>query len=246
MNRRNDAPAGGRPDGTPAEPGVAVLPERQVVRLLAVLTAAAGSLDAVCVTGLDGVFASVITGNLVQLARALVALDGRLAVGATAAVGCYALGVAAGTAGLGRHSAGWYRRTSLIVTAELALLAAVAGGWRAAEGHPGAGTTLLLLAVAGAAMGVQSAVTSSSGVRGASTTYLTGTLTGLAGTLGGAPHGFAAAAAARLAAFLCGATAGALLLRFAPLWAPILPMVLAGTVVVAATAFTRARVKERR
>ncbi|MGW1884931.1 YoaK family protein [Streptomyces sp. NPDC001970] len=245
MNRRNDESTGGRPVDTPAEPGAAVLPEKQVVRLLAVLTAAAGSLDAVCVAGLDGVFASVITGNLVQLGRALVALDGRLAAGATVAVGCYALGVAAATAGLGRRGAGWYRRTSLIVTAELALLAGVAGGWPATDGHPGADATMLLLAAAGAAMGVQSAVTNSSGVRGASTTYLTGTLTGLARALGGEPHRFAAAAAARLAAFLCGATAGALLLRFAPLWAPVLPMVLVAAVVVTATAFIRERVEER-
>ncbi|MGW2563679.1 YoaK family protein [Streptomyces sp. NPDC001514] len=244
MNRRDDASTGGRPDGAPAEPGAAVRPERRVVRLLAVLAAAAGSLDAVCVTRFDGVFASVITGNLVQLGRALVALDSRLAVGATVAVGSYALGVAVGTAGLGRRGARWRRETSLIMTAELALLAGVGGGWLATEGHPDAGITSLLLALAGAAMGVQSAVTISSGVRGASTTYLTGTLTGLVRALSGEPHRFDAAAGARLAAFLCGATGGALLLRFAPLWAPILPMVLVGAVVVIATASAHGRVEE--
>ncbi len=81
---------------------VAVLPERLVVRLLLVFAAAAGSLDVVCVTRLGGPFASVITGNLVQLGRGVATPDGRLAVGATAAVAGYALGVASGTAALGR------------------------------------------------------------------------------------------------------------------------------------------------
>jgi uncharacterized membrane protein YoaK (UPF0700 family) len=57
------------------------------VRLLAVLTAAAGCVDAVCVTRLGGVFASVITGNLVQLGRAIATADGTLATAATTAVG---------------------------------------------------------------------------------------------------------------------------------------------------------------
>jgi uncharacterized membrane protein YoaK (UPF0700 family) len=49
----------------------AALSERVVARLLVGLAAAAGCLDAVCMTRLGGVFASVITGNLVQLGRGL-------------------------------------------------------------------------------------------------------------------------------------------------------------------------------
>jgi uncharacterized membrane protein YoaK (UPF0700 family) len=96
-------------------------------------------------------------------------------------------------------------------------------------------------------MGVQSAVTISSGVRGASTTYLTGTLTDVVRVLAGDPHRIASVAgsAVRLAALLCGAVVGALALRFAPPWAPVLPMVLAGAVVVAAAALGRGRREER-
>ncbi|MFE7772697.1 YoaK family protein [Streptomyces sp. NPDC057445] len=239
MSPRGDGPR----DGERAERGAAVLPQRLVVRLLPVFAAAAGSLDAVCVTHFGGVFASVITGNLVQLGRAVAAPDGRLAVGATVAVGCYALGVAGGTAGLGRRGAGWHRRASLVAAAELALLAGVAAGWLATDGRPDARTTSLLLALAAAAMGMQSAITIGSGVQGASTTYLTGALTGLVRGLTGEPHRFAADAAARVGAFLCGATAGALLLRFASSWAPILPVALVGLAVVIAAASTGARVE---
>ncbi|MCX4513887.1 DUF1275 domain-containing protein [Streptomyces sp. NBC_01619] len=225
------------------------LPQRLVVRLLLVLTAAAGCLDAVCVIRLGGAFASVVTGNLVQLGRGIATPDGPLLVSAAVAVGGYAVGVAAGSAGQARRSAGWYRRTSLLVAAELALLACVAGGWPATGGDPGPYTAALLLAAAAAAMGMQSAITIGSGVRGASTTYLTGTLTTVVrGLTTGRPPRLAGAAdgAARLGALLVGATVGALLLRFAPLWAPVLPAVLVGAVVVIASASPRGRVEEPR
>jgi uncharacterized membrane protein YoaK (UPF0700 family) len=213
----------------------AVPPERVVVRLLAVLSAAAGCLDAVCVTRLGGLFASVITGNLVQLGRAVATVDGRLAASAATAVGGYALGVAAGSVVLRRCDPGWRRRTSLAAAVELVLLTGVAAGWLATDAQPGTAAPVLL-APAAAAMGVQSALTISSGVSGASTTYLTGTLTNLIRTLSTDPHRLAGAAggAARLASFLCGAAAGAVVLRVAPLWAPALPAALVAAVIVAA------------
>jgi uncharacterized membrane protein YoaK (UPF0700 family) len=236
---------GAATDPRPGEPpgaGVA-LPERVVMRLLIVLTAAAGCLDVVCVVRLGSLFASVITGNLVQFGRAVATADGLLAAGAVTAVGSYALGVAAGTAGLRRCGAGWRRRTSMVAAIEVVLLAGVAAGWIAAGARPGRITSLLLLGPAAAAMGVQSALTINSGVRGASTTYLTGTLTNLVRTVTVDPHRFATGAggAARLVALLCGAIAGALVLRVAPLWAPALPAALVTAVVVVATALTRHR-----
>jgi uncharacterized membrane protein YoaK (UPF0700 family) len=47
-----------------------------------------------------------------------------------------------------------------------------------------------------------------------------------------------------LAALLCGAAVGALILRVAPLWAPAVPVALVGAVVVAA-ALGRDRREER-
>ena len=225
-----------------------VLPEHLVVRLLLVLAAAAGCVDVVCVTRLGGPFASVITGNLVHLGRAIAALDGRLAVSATTAVASYALGVAGATTRLRDRPAGWRRQTTRIAGGELVMLALVAAGWLATSGQPDATISWLLLAFAAAAMGVQSAITIGSGVRGASTTYLTGTLTDVARTLAGEGRRFAATAGgvARLAALLCGAIVGSLLLRVTPSFAPALPVVLVGAVVAIAAAAIRERPDEKR
>jgi uncharacterized membrane protein YoaK (UPF0700 family) len=225
----------------------AALPEQMVVRLLVVLSAAAGCLDVLCVTRLGGVFASVVTGNLVQLGRAMVTVDGRLAAGGSVAIGGYALGVAAGTLALRRDGTGWRRRTSLVLAGEVVLLAGVAAGWPATGMQPESSIAPLLLGPAATAMGIQSAVTLSSGVRGASTTYLTGTVTEAVRALVGDPHRIAAVAGpvVRLAALLCGAAVGALVLRFAPLYAPALPAALVGAVVTIAAAPGRGRREER-
>ncbi|MGC9665308.1 YoaK family protein [Planosporangium sp. 12N6] len=233
------AGAGGTASGPRPD---AALPERVVTRLLIVLTAASGCLDAVCVSRLGGLFASVITGNLIQLGRSITTTDARLATGAATAVGGYALGVAVGTAALGRCGAGWLRRTSVVAAVEVVLLAGVAAGWLATAAHPGRLAAPSLLATAAAAMGVQSALTVSSGGPGASTTYLTGTLTGVVRTLTVDPHRFAAGAGGgtRLAALLCGAIVGALVLRVAPSLALVPPTALVAAAVVAA-ALTRPR-----
>jgi uncharacterized membrane protein YdcZ (DUF606 family) len=78
-------------------------------------------------------------------------------------------------------------------------------------------------------------------MRGASTAYLTGTLTSIVCTVTVDPHRIAtnAGGAARLAALLGGAL-GALVLRVAPLWALALPAAL-----VAAVAISAARTHHR-
>lgn len=227
-----DAPSGGPIVAGPA------LPAGVVVRLLAVLSAAAGCLDVVAVTRLGGPFASVITGNLVLLGRAVATVDGRMVVDTSTAVGSYGVGVAVGTLGLRGGGAGWCRRTSLVVGFEVVLLIGVAAGWLVTGAQPGYPTTALLLGLAAAAMGVQSAITISTGVRGASTTYLTGTLTSVVRVLVRGPRRFAASAgdASRLAALLSGAAVGGLVLRVAPVWAPVLAAALVAAVVVVATA----------
>lgn len=219
----------------------AALPERVVVRLLAVLAVAAGCLDAVCVIRLGNVFASVITGNLVQLGRAIATTDARLAAQAATAVGSYAAGVAAGTFSLPRDGAGWRRHTSLAACVELVLLAGLAAGWLATSARPGRVAALVMLGLAGAAMGVQSSVTLSCGVRGASTTYLTGTLTSVVRAATADPRRVTAGGITRLVALLCGAAVGALLLRAAPAWAPAVPAALVAAVVAAAAAHGRQR-----
>lgn len=201
-----------------------VLSGRVVVRLLVVLAAASGCLDVFCLTRLGGFFASVITGNLVQFGHAVATAETPLLAGGATAVGGYAVGVAGGTLALRHVEPGWRRRTGVVAAAEAVLLAGVAVGWSAAGARPEYAGGLALLAGAPVANGMQSVVTISSGVRGASTTYLTGSLTGVVRSVVLDPHRFAAGAGgiSRLLGLLGGAVLGALTLRVAPVWAPAL------------------------
>lgn len=219
------------------------LPDRLVVRLLAVLAGAAGCLDVVCVTRLGGPFASVITGNLVQVGQALVTTDRQLLTSTVTAIGGYALGVAGGSVPLRGVAVGWRRRSTGLAVVEAVLLCAVAVGWLTAGADPGYVGTLLLLGAAATATGIQSVLTISSGIRGASTTYLTGTLTKVVRGVVGDPHRFAAGAGgvARLGALLAGAVLGAVLLRVAPLAAPALAAALVVAVVLVAAVHLRSR-----
>lgn len=216
-----------------------------MVPLLVVLAGASGCLDVVCVTRLGGLFASVITGNLVQFGHAVVVTDARMAVGGVTAVGGYAVGVAGGTMPLRRVGLGWRRRTGMVLAAEAALLVGVAVGWLSTGARPGYATGLALLGAAAAASGIQSVVTISSGVRGASTTYLTGSLTNVVRSVVLDPHRFAAGAGgvSRLVGLLGGAVLGAVALRVAPTWAPALSAALVVAVVLMAAGSVRRTVR---
>lgn len=223
------------------------LSRRAVARLLVVLSASSGCLDVFCVTQLGGFFASVITGNLVQLGHSLVAVDSRLLSGGAVAVSGYAVGVAGGTLPLRHAGLGWRSRTELVTAAQVLMLTGVAGGWWATGGRPGFAATLVLLFIAATASGVQSVVTISSGIPHAATTYLTGSLTSIVRGVVFDPHRFAAGAAgaARLVGLLGGAVLGAVVLRVAPLWAPALAAMLVAGVLITAIAVSRPRRRAR-
>jgi uncharacterized membrane protein YoaK (UPF0700 family) len=80
-------------------------------------------------TRLDGFFASVIIGNLLQFGRAVAAVNGRLLASGATAVGCYAVGVAGGILPLHCAGPGWWRRTGMVAAAEATLLVGVAASW---------------------------------------------------------------------------------------------------------------------
>jgi uncharacterized membrane protein YoaK (UPF0700 family) len=148
-----------------------------ITALAMVLTVATGATDVASFTRLGSVFASVITGNLVLLGLAI-GRSGANATHAVVAFAGYAAGVAAGT-GLIRvvQATGLPRRAlHAVLLAEFVLLAGFAAGWELTGGAPSGAAQLVLLAVATAAMGTQSAAAPGLG-REVSTTYLTGTLT---------------------------------------------------------------------
>lgn len=148
-----------------------------LVILLALTT---GAVDATAFERLGNAFASVITGNLVLVGIGAARGDGRLALFAGCALLGYAVGILASAPR--RHEQPearylWAPAATAALVGDLALLVAVSVGWELSDGRPGRNAQLLLLAVAAAAMGIQSTAIRRLGPM--STTYLTSTFIGV-------------------------------------------------------------------
>jgi uncharacterized membrane protein YoaK (UPF0700 family) len=139
-------------------------------------------------------------------------------------------------AGEGR-AGGWPAHVTWALLAELALLGGFAVGWEITGARPGGWVQFCLLAVAAAGMGVQSSAVKNMGLTEVSTTYLTGTLTGLVSSL--VSPGPRATDRWRRLGVLLGLAAGAsltgLLVATAPDGVPALPLAALITCVVLAT-----------
>jgi uncharacterized membrane protein YoaK (UPF0700 family) len=190
--------------------------------LVVILTLCTGALDAVCFLRLGKVFSSVITGNLALLGIAVGEKNGGLAANGGLTLAGYAAGVVLGTLFAGTAERGqpvWPRRVSVTLAVELGILVVFSAGWLVWSSHRGTATRMVLLVLAAAAMGVQTAAVRRLGQM--STTYLTSTLTGL----------FAALATWRMpdewqrsvgviVALVVGAIFGSLAATLAPSWLP--------------------------
>ena len=203
--------------------------------LVALLAGTSGALDALGFLALGGVFASVMTGNLVLLGLGAGTRDGRLATHAVVAIGGYVLGVAAGVraSGSAPGGVGWSRRLHAVLAAELVLVAAFTVAWELVRSRSSGPAQLGLIAVSAVAMGLQSVVMRRSSGNSVSTTYLTGTLTGLVSALaGGGPLREELTGAGVLAAALGGAALSGVVLTAWPSWAPVVPLLALGGVLV--------------
>jgi len=160
----------------------------QLLTLIAIaLTFGSGATDVGAFTRLGGVFTSVMTGNIVFFGLAVGERSVSLASHTAVSVAGYIVGVAVATwvsHGVRKRSSSTggsvlpgHVRWALF--AELVLLAGGAVGWEITGARPHGGAEFALLAVAAAAMGVQSAAVSEIGFSNFSTTFLTGTLTWL-------------------------------------------------------------------
>jgi uncharacterized membrane protein YoaK (UPF0700 family) len=190
--------------------------------LVVILTLCTGALDAVCFLRLGKVFSSVITGNLALLGIAVGEKNGGLAANGGLTLAGYAAGVVLGTLFAGTAERGqpvWPRRVSVTLAVELGILVVFSAGWLVSGSHRGTATRMVLLVLAAAAMGVQTAAVRRLGQM--SSTYLTSTLTGL----------FAALATWRMpdqwqrsvgviVALVVGAIFGSLAATLAPSWLP--------------------------
>ena len=194
-------------------------PGQQALTLIAIaLTFGSGAADVASFTRLGDVFTSVMTGNIVlwglAAARGSLTLFSHTAV----AIAGYIAGVAAGTwiahgfrpADPGEdedQAATLPDRVVRALLAELILLAGFAAGWEVSGAGPAGWAQYCLLAVLAGAMGVQSSAVKDMGLAEVSTTYLTGTLTGLVSSL--ARPGQATPQRTRRVGVLLGLVAGA-------------------------------------
>jgi uncharacterized membrane protein YoaK (UPF0700 family) len=176
-------------DSSPTAGGGAARPPERVLTVIAVLlTFASGASDVASFTRLGGVFTSVMTGNMVVFGLSLARGSVLLAAHTVAAVAGYVLGVAIGTRIAWHHAtrglraaAGkeWPPHITLVLLTEFALFAGVIIGWEVTGTRPAGVAEFFILVLAACAMGMQSAAVNQMGLGQLSTTYLTGTLTGL-------------------------------------------------------------------
>jgi uncharacterized membrane protein YoaK (UPF0700 family) len=209
---------------------------------LVALTFGAGAVDAVAFLGLH-VFTAVMTGNLVLLGVAIGQGAASNALRGLVAVGGYGIGVLAGARLVGALPGDtvWSPAVTRALTLEAGLQAVFLVGWIFTDAAPDGLAAVGLIAISGIAMGLQAATTR--GIApGRSTTYLTGTLTGLLtelSALGVRPDWWHRVSI--VIALVCGALLGAIAVTNMPLVAPAIPLLVLACVVVIATAVSRDR-----
>ncbi len=227
-----------------AEPVVSAeeLHRRRALRLrqtlVVVLAVVSGATDAIGLMTLGGAFTSVMTGNLVLLGVSASSADGLLAIASGGAILAFCAGAALGARLAGDPVAGqpiWPRAVTVGLSVEFVFIAAYAVGWWVTGGSPGPVVASVLLFSTALALGIQSSTVQRFGVSGMSTTYLTGTLTTVVIRLAGGRRVREVWHSVEiLLGLVSGAAAGAVLVLFAPLLAPVLQLVALGAVLVLA------------
>jgi uncharacterized membrane protein YoaK (UPF0700 family) len=209
--------------------------------LLLILTAAAGGVDAISYLGFGRVFTANMTGNLVLLGIA--AGSGQLSSSLRSLIAFlgFGVGVLVGArlaSGAGQEHR-WSRHVTMTLSVELALLIVLASVWSLTDARPTGPELDLLIAIAAAAMGLQTAAARQVGISGVTTTYVTGTFTSLlAGIdLKGMVQPGWRRLAATLGCLVAGAAATGGLLAVAAPAAAVVPLgLVCGVVVVAVSA----------
>lgn len=154
--------------------------------ILMLLAAAAGCVDAVSFLGLGQVLTAAMTGNTVLLGIALGQVEMQAALRSATALLGFFTGVLVGASivepGSGRIGS---PAITVALALELVVLAGLGLVWHLFEHASWIEGRLPLIAAAGLAMGIQSAIAQRLGVAGVATTYVTGTLTTLGSRLTG-------------------------------------------------------------
>lgn len=190
-------------------------------RALFALTFVTGLVDATCFLALGGVFAAMMTGNVVFLGLGLAGSAGASVTGPLIAIAAF-LGASAAAALLAGRNGGPVFGTRASNAVEIGLLAAATCVAAATTLDPDGASGRAALALLGAAMGWRTTNVRALGAVNVPTavlnlTLIAGPATPGGGLAGGADLGPRALA---LACFLAGAVAGGLALRLDP-WVPL-------------------------
>jgi uncharacterized membrane protein YoaK (UPF0700 family) len=225
-------------------------PRHQVTTLIAItLTFGSGAMDVTSFTKLGTVFTSVMTGNIVLCGLAAARGSVSLITHTMTAFAGYVAGVASGARIGWYHSVrsastsakpdgsegAWAPHVRATLIFELVLLLAFLIIWEIFGANPHGGAVFTLLAIAAAAMGLQASAVAQMGLTGVSTTYLTGTLTGLVDALanpGQRRRGVGVIRPGVLIGLATGALLSGLLVKTAPAAAPALPVTALVVVVI--------------
>jgi uncharacterized membrane protein YoaK (UPF0700 family) len=203
--------------------------------LLVCLTFGAGAVDAISFFGLGRVFTGNMTGNLVLLGLAAGRAKGSDVARSAVSLAAFCLGVVltaylveliARRAQRARGSRTWPVGVSVVLALQVLVQAGFLAGWMTVGGHPGLTFEAVLVGLSALAMGMQSDAVVTLGVAGVTTTYITGTMTGLLRALvvGGKDVPDRLRRAAVLVGLLAGAVVGGVLIVGARRFAPVVPL----------------------
>ena len=205
------------------------------------MTLVTGLVDAFSYLVLGHVFVANMTGNVVFLGFALAGAPGFSVTASLAAVAAFALGALLGGKLGSRHRDHRGRLHSSAAALQALFLAAsvilaIASG-TASSGAMTAGYRYGLIAALGICMGIQNAAARKIAVPDLTTTVLTLTITGIAAdsALAGGSGSKAGRRLLAVATMLVGAIVGAVLVRHAQIWWPLL---IALVVIIAGAAAT--------
>ncbi len=146
---------------------------------LALLAAAAGTLDVLGFLRLGPALMSAMTGNGALLGLAIGQHQFGAALHSLAAFGGFVVGVACGALLLNDAETGWSPRVTAVVAIEAVLLGAFALLWLASADPRSDAAIYVLVLLASSGMGLQSAAVRQLRIPGVTTTFFTGTLTSI-------------------------------------------------------------------
>ena len=206
--------------------------------LLDALTFSSGAIDSISFLGLGKVFTAFMTGNVAFLGMKIAGSPQPRLVSVLASMAAFAVGIFLATIISGEQKSGvmWSPRTTVVLGVSLLADLGFVAIWFANSGQPSDGAVPILLAVWGLAMGLQSGAVRKLKVEGIFTTAATGTFMVLAADAVNWKKTRDERRRARfvLLSLVIGATAGAYLFFHAPIFAPVLPLVITAGVVLTA------------